>query len=297
MASAPRAAWKGFLRVGAVSCGVKVVGVVTEADKIHFNVLNRKTGNRVRAVYVDEETNEEVPSEEQIKGWEADKGDFIEVESEEIKALKLTSEHTLDIDDFVPLADIDTRYLEKPYYLIPADKPSMEAFAVLRDALANKKMAARSCVVMYQHGHDVVIQPYGEGMLMPWLRPHNQVVSESSVFDDLPTGKQDKDGDRRATDRQEAHHVRHLRFRGPLRRGAHRTHRCQTQGQEGAEEGTRGAQGERRQSCRGAAQEPRKGRHPGKGQGKDQGHGQEQGQEQGGLAAPGGVALSAVVRW
>ena len=193
MASAPRAAWKGFLRVGAVSCGVKVVGVVTEAEKIHFNVLNRKTGNRVRAVYVDEETNEEVPSEEQIKGWEADKGDFIEVESEEIKALKLTSEHTLDIDDFVPLADIDTRYLEKPYYLIPADKPSMEAFAVLRDALASKKMAARSCVVMYQHGHDVVIQPYGEGMLMSWLRPHNQVVSESSVFDDLPTGKQDKE--------------------------------------------------------------------------------------------------------
>ena len=193
MASAPRAAWKGFLRVGAVSCGVKIIGVVTEAEKIRFNVLNRKTGNRVRSIYVDEETNEEVSSEEQIKGWETDKDDFIEVKPEEIKALKLTSEHTLDVDDFVPLADIDTRYLEKPYYLVPADKPSMEAFAVLRDSMANKKMAARSCVVMYQHGHEVVIQPYGKGILMSWLRPHNQTVSESSVFDDLPSGKQDKE--------------------------------------------------------------------------------------------------------
>ena len=192
MASAPRAAWKGFLRVGAVSCGVKVVGVVTEAEKIHFNVLNRKTGKRVRAVYVDEETDEEVPADQQIKGWEVDKGDFIEIEAEEIKALKLTSEHTLDVDEFVPIADIDTRYLEKPYYLIPADKASTEAFMVLRDALANKKMAARSCVVMYQHGHDVVIQPYGEGMVMSWLRPHNQTVSEQEVFKDLPTGKRDK---------------------------------------------------------------------------------------------------------
>jgi DNA end-binding protein Ku len=190
---APRAVWKGFLRVGSVTCGVKVVGVVTEAEKIRFNVLNRKTGNKVRSVYIDEETQEEVSTDEQIKGYETDKNDFLAVDSEEIKALKPASEHTLDVDEFVPIADIDNRYLEKPYYLIPADKPSTEAFVVLREAMAKQKMAARSCVVMYQHGHEVVIQPYGQGMLMTWLRPHSDMAEAGSVFDGIPTGNQDAD--------------------------------------------------------------------------------------------------------
>ncbi|MGN6142286.1 MAG: Ku protein [Mesorhizobium sp.] len=193
MPSAPRAAWKGFLRVGSVSCKVKIVGVVTEAERIRFNVLNRKTGNRVRSVYVDEETNDEVPADEQQKGWEVDKGDFLPIDAEEIKALKLSSEHTLDVDDFVPVKEIDTRYLEKPYYLAPADAVSTEPFAVLREAMEKTGMAARSCVVMYQHGHEVVIQPYGMGMLMSWLRPHRDVLSEKEAFEGIPSGKLDKD--------------------------------------------------------------------------------------------------------
>jgi DNA end-binding protein Ku len=172
---------------------VKIVGVVTEAEKIHFTILNRKTGNKVRSVYVDEETEKEVERDHQIKGWEMDRGDFLPIESEEIKALKLTSQHTLDVDGFVPAADIDTRYLEKPYYLIPADKVAVEPFMVLREAMEKTGMAARSCVVMYQHGHEVVIQPYGKGMLMSWLRPHADVVTEKSVFEGLPSGKLDKD--------------------------------------------------------------------------------------------------------
>jgi DNA end-binding protein Ku len=193
MPSAPRAAWKGFLRVGSVSCGVKIVGVVTEAEKIRFNVLNRKTGNRVRSVYVDEETEKEVTTDQQQKGWEMDKGDFLPIDADEIKALKLSSEHTLDIDEFVPIKEIDTRYLEKPYYLVPADKVALEPFAVLREAMENTGMAARSCVVMYQHGHEIVIQPYGKGMLLSWLRPHADVQSEKDIFEGVPTGKQDKD--------------------------------------------------------------------------------------------------------
>jgi len=193
MPAAPRAAWKGFLRVGSVSCGVKIVGVVTEAEKIRFNVLNRETGNRVRSVYVDEETEEEVPADRQQKGWEVDKGDFLPIDAEEIKSLKLTSELTLDVDEFVPITEIDTRYLEKPYYLAPADKVALEPFAVLREAMERTGMAARSCVVMYQHGHEVVIQPYGKGMLLTWLRPHADVQSEKEVFEGVPTGKLDKD--------------------------------------------------------------------------------------------------------
>ncbi len=189
--AAPRAAWKGFLRVGSVTCAVKIIGAVTEAEKIRFNILNRKTGNRVRSIYVDEETGDEVPTDEQMKGWEANKGDFIPIDSEEIKNLKLTSEHTLDIEDFVPVKDIDTRYLEKPFYLVPADAPSIEAFSVLRDAMERAKMAAQSCVVMYQRGHEVIIQPYGKGMIMTWMRPYTEVEQEKDLFNDIPAGKQD----------------------------------------------------------------------------------------------------------
>ncbi|ESZ24797.1 MULTISPECIES: Ku protein [unclassified Mesorhizobium] len=190
---APRAVWKGFLRVGSVSCGVKIVGATSEATKIDFKILNRKDGLPVKSAYVDEETGDVVKAEDQIKGYEADKDDFIHVEPDELKKLKLTSQHTLDVDSFVPVAEIDTRYLEKPYYLIPADGASLEAFAVLRDAMAKKRVAARSCVVLYQRGREVLIQPLGKGMLLTELRTHNEMTSEDTVFDDVKSAKYDSD--------------------------------------------------------------------------------------------------------
>ncbi|KQZ84812.1 hypothetical protein ASD64_20105 [Mesorhizobium sp. Root157] len=131
--TAPRAAWKGFLRMGSVTCGVKIVGAITEAEKIRFNILNQQTGNTVKVAYLDEEAEEAVDAENQIKGYEVGKGDFIQIEKDELKALKLSSEHTLDVDEFVPMDEIDTRYLEKPYYLLPADKPSTEPFVSKQD--------------------------------------------------------------------------------------------------------------------------------------------------------------------
>ncbi|AZO28533.1 Ku protein [Mesorhizobium sp. M1B.F.Ca.ET.045.04.1.1] len=191
--AAPRAVWKGFLKVGSVSCGVKLVGATSEAGRVHFKILNRENGLPVKSAYVDEETGDVVPSEDQIKGYEADKGDFIEIEPDEIKKLKLTSQHTLEVSEFVAIEDIDTRYLEKPYYVIPADGAALEAFTVLREAMAKQQVAARSCVVLYQRGREVVIQPFGKGMLLTELRTHNEMVSESSVFDDLKRPKYDKD--------------------------------------------------------------------------------------------------------
>ncbi|RWB57114.1 Ku protein [Mesorhizobium sp.] len=191
--AAPRAVWKGFLKVGSVSCGVKLVGATSEAGKVHFKILNREDGLPVKSAYVDEETGDVVPSEDQIKGYEAEKGDFIEIEPDEIKKLKLSSQHTLEVSEFVALDDIDTRYLEKPYYVIPADGAAVEAFTVLREAMKRKRVAARSCVVLYQRGREVVIQPFGKGMLLTELRTHNEMVSESSVFDDLKSPKYDED--------------------------------------------------------------------------------------------------------
>ncbi|QND68893.1 Ku protein [Mesorhizobium loti] len=188
---APRAAWKGFLKVGSVTCGVKIIGATSEASKIHFKILNRKDGLPVKSVYADEKTGKTVESEDQVKGFEVEKDEFLQIEPDDIKALKLTSDHTLEVGEFVAINEIDTRYLEKPYYLIPADGAAVEAYGVIRDAMKNKGVAARSCIVLYQRGREVVIQPYGKGMVMTELRNHNEMVSENSVFDGLTKAKYD----------------------------------------------------------------------------------------------------------
>ncbi|RUX91321.1 MULTISPECIES: Ku protein [unclassified Mesorhizobium] len=188
---APRAAWKGFLKVGSVACGVKVIGATSEASKIHFKILNRKDGLPVKSVYADEKTGKTVEAEDQVKGFEVEKDEFLQIDPNDIKALKLTSDHTLEVGEFVSIDDVDTRYLEKPYYLIPADGAAVEAYGVIRDAMKNKGVAARSCIVLYQRGREVLIQPHGKGMLMTELRNHNEVVSADSVFDGLTKAKYD----------------------------------------------------------------------------------------------------------
>lgn len=190
---APRAVWKGFLKVGSVSCGVKLVGATSETGKVHFKILNRKDGLPVKSAYVDEQTGDIVETEDQTKGFEVEKDDFIEIEPDEIKKLKLTSAHTLEVDEFVALDEIDTRYLQKPYYLVPADGAALEAFSVLREAMKKKRVAARSCVVLYQRGREVVIEPFDKGMLLTELRTRDEMVSEKSVFEDLTSPKYDKD--------------------------------------------------------------------------------------------------------
>jgi DNA end-binding protein Ku len=193
MVSAPRAVWKGYLKLGAVTCGVKLVGATSEAGKIHFRILNRKDRQPVKSAYIDEATGKTVDSEDQVKGYETDKGEFLLLEPDEIKALKLQTEHTLDIDGFVDKASVDPVYFDKPYYLIPADAPSNEAFAVIREALTRKKAAAMACIVLYQRTHHVLIEPEGKGMLMTTLRNHNEVVAASSAFESLRKVKVDKE--------------------------------------------------------------------------------------------------------
>ncbi|RWE43299.1 MAG: Ku protein [Mesorhizobium sp.] len=191
--TAPRAAWKGFLKVGSVTCGVKIVGATSEASKVHFKILNRKDGLPVKSAYIDEATEEEVEPEDQVKGFEIDKDSYIHVEPDELKKLKLTSDHTLEVGEFVDLGDVDTRYLEKPYYLIPADGAAAQAFEVIRKAMDEKKVAARSCVVLYQRGREVLIQPFGKGMLLTELRSHGEMISEQSVFADIKKVEYDAD--------------------------------------------------------------------------------------------------------
>ena len=116
---APRAYWKGYLKLSLVSCPVALFPASSEREKISFNQINKKTGNRIRYQKVDAETGDEVDSSEIIKGYEVGKGQYIEIEPEELEAIAIESKRTIEIDEFVPKKEIDELYLDNPYYLAP----------------------------------------------------------------------------------------------------------------------------------------------------------------------------------
>lgn len=188
---APRAVWKGFLKFGAVTCAVKLTGATSEAEKVRFRTLNRRTRNPVKARYIDEVTGDPVEREDQIKGYELGENDYIQVEEDEIKALKVSGEHTLAIDSFVDKADVEKLWLEKPYYIYPADRMAQEPYAVIREALRRKKVGGIANVVLYQRERPVLIEPYGKGLLMTTMRYENQVVAARQVFGDMKDVKID----------------------------------------------------------------------------------------------------------
>jgi DNA end-binding protein Ku len=188
---APRAVWKGFLKFGAVSCAVKLTGATSEAEKVRFRTLNRKTRNPVKMSYVDEVTGEPVEREGQIKGYELGDDEYLQIEEEEIKQLKVASEHTLEIDKFVERAAVENIWLEKPYYIYPADRMAQEPYAIIREALRRKKMGGLANLVLYQRERPVLVEPLGKLLLMTTMRYENQVVAAKDVFGDMKKVKID----------------------------------------------------------------------------------------------------------
>ncbi|TKB25707.1 MAG: Ku protein, partial [Mesorhizobium sp.] len=160
---APRPAWRGYLKLSLVTCAVELTNVVTQAEKVSFRVLNRKTGNTVRRVYVDSASGKPLDEGDEIKGYEIGDGDFVQIEEEEIEAVQIESSHTMSLDGFIEKSSIQQIYLDTPYYVTPADEVSEEAFAVIREAMAAKKTAGLARIVLYRRERPVVIEPLGKG--------------------------------------------------------------------------------------------------------------------------------------
>ena len=179
------------MKFGTVTCAVKLVGATSEAERIHFRILNRKSLLPVKSAYVDEETGDTVPTKNQIKGYELDNGEFIHIEPDDIKALKPVAEHGMEVESTSDVDGVDRRYLEKPYFIVPADAVASETFAVIREALRKKNAVARAGVVLYQRGRQVVIQAEDKGMLMTTLRDAGEVLSEKEAFEGLSDTRPD----------------------------------------------------------------------------------------------------------
>jgi Ku protein len=168
--AAARAFWKGYLKLSLVTCPIVLYPTLSRSEKTHFHQINRKTGNRLRQQMVDEETGEVVEKGDKERGYEVSKGEYVEIEPEEIEAIQVESTHILNIEKFVPAGEIDRRYFDKAYYIIPDGKAGDEAFAVIRDAMKDKGRVALARIVLTNREHVMAIEPFDRGLLGTTLR-------------------------------------------------------------------------------------------------------------------------------
>jgi len=190
---APRASWKGFLRLSLVTCPVALYPATSEADKISFNQINKNTGHRIRYVKVDVDTGEEVANEDIVKGYKIDTDTYVEVTNEELDNVALESTRTIEIDEFVQREEVDPRYMIRPYYLRPDGKVGHDAFAVIRETIRDMNMVAIGRVVLTSREHIIALEPLGKGLVGTLLRYPYEVRSESEYFDEIQDVKITKD--------------------------------------------------------------------------------------------------------
>lgn len=182
---APRANWKGFIKFGEVACPVALYTAASSSERIAFNTLNRKTGNRVKREFVDSETGDPVERDDQVKGYEIENGQYIILEPDEVAAAVPDSDKTLKIDAFIPCNEIDDVYFDKPYYLAP-DKMGTDAFVLLRDGMKKAKVAAIARTVLFRRMRTVLIRPHGKGLIATTLNFDYEVRSSQEAFEELP---------------------------------------------------------------------------------------------------------------
>jgi len=190
---APRANWKGFLRLSLVTCPVALYPATSESEKVSFNQLNRKTGNRIKSAKVDADTGEEVANEDIVKDYKVDTDSFIEVTKEELENVALESTRTIEIDEFVDRTEIDPRYLIRPYYLRPDGKVGHDAFAVIRETIREMNKVAIGRVVLTNREHIIALEPFEKGLMGTLLRYPYEVRSAEEYFEDIQDVKVTKD--------------------------------------------------------------------------------------------------------
>src|SRR5215470_9836081 len=191
MAACP--SWQGHLKLSLVTCPVSLYNAISPRGEVHFNLLNPKTGNRIRMVTIDAGTEEPLDRKDLVKGFEISKGEYIQVTQEEIDSVRLESTKTIDIETFVPAEEIDRLYWDNPYYLVPDGKMAAEPFTVIREAMERAGQVALGRLVMSQRERLVALEPRDKGIVATMLRTKDEVRAANQFFDDIPNAKADPD--------------------------------------------------------------------------------------------------------
>jgi DNA end-binding protein Ku len=190
---APRANWKGFLRLSLVTCPVALFPATSDSEKISFNQINRNTGHRIKYMKVDADTGEEVSSDDIMKGYKVDTDTYIEISREELDNIALESTRTIEIDQFVPKSEIDELYLVRPYYIVPDGKVGHDAYAVIRETIRSLDKVALARVVLTNREHVIALEARDNGLLGMLLRYPYEVRNAAEYFDDIQDVKITKD--------------------------------------------------------------------------------------------------------
>jgi DNA end-binding protein Ku len=190
---APRANWKGFLRLSLVTCPIALFPATSESEKISFNQINRKTGHRIKYQKVDADTGEDVSSEDIVKGYKVDTDSYLEVTKDELDNIALESTRTIDIDQFVPRSEIDDLYLVRPYYIVPDGKVGHDAYAVIRETIRSLDKVALGRVVLTNREHIISLEARDKGLMGMLLRYPYEVRNSAEYFDDVQDVKITKD--------------------------------------------------------------------------------------------------------
>lgn len=186
---AQRSFWKGYLKLSLVTCPVAMMPATSDSEKIRFHTLNRSTGNRIEARYVDAETGKPVEDGDEVKGYQQDAEHYVMLEEDELRAVALESTRTIDIDMFVPKDSISWLWYDKPHYLVPDDPVGEEAFTVIREAMAATGMVGLSRLVLYRRERAVMLQPRERGIVLWTLRYGDEVRDPENYFADIKSEK------------------------------------------------------------------------------------------------------------
>jgi DNA end-binding protein Ku len=188
---APRSFWKGYLKLSLVTCPVAMTPAVTESETVRFHTLNRQTGHRVKNRYVDAETGAPVAEDEQVKGYPRGEDSYVLLEDEELASVALESTRTIDIEMFVPKDSIDWIWYDRPHYLVPDDPVGVEAFSVIREAMAATAMVGIARLVLYRRERAVMLEPRDRGIVLWTLRYGEEVRDPEAYFADIKAEKPD----------------------------------------------------------------------------------------------------------
>jgi DNA end-binding protein Ku len=185
----PRPYWKGYIKLALVSCPISLYTASSSSERVAFRQINKKTGNRLKQQLVDEGTRETVETSDKGRGYEYAKNSYLMVEDEELEAIAIESNHTIEIDSFVPRSEIDERYLDSPYYIAPNEPVGQEAFAVIREAMRDKSMVALGRVVLSKRERVIMLQPWDNGIMGTTIRYPYEVREAKDYFYDIPEMK------------------------------------------------------------------------------------------------------------
>jgi len=190
---APRAYWKGYLKLSLVSCPIALYPAASSSERVSFHRINKKTGNRLKQQNVDSDSNELVEKEDIGRGYEVAKGQYVQVEDDELEKIQIESTHTIEIDSFVPRTEIDERYIDSSYYIAPTDQVGQEAFAVIRDAIRDRGVVGLGRVVLSRRERVVMLEAFDKGVLATTLRYGYEVREAAVYFEDIPDLKLPKE--------------------------------------------------------------------------------------------------------